>query len=268
MGVVGRCVASGLLAGTALAISQRPATDALIDVYFDEEGVPLINSSISNQRRRMHGSRGCLNFLHIPKTGGTSVEAAGNSPWGFNDRSLTCKDLGVGCLNGKNTPVDQRWRCCHLPDGSQCSVWHVPPHVDDLLEQSYAGCETFCVVREPVARFRSQHSYKNGECSTGALKWAVDKKMRQVQNKPYADDCHLIPQVDFWRNGKDCQHVIRQENLQQDLTKLMKKFGMRARFPSEHKLGTNCEAPFDQESLDKLHQFYKADYEAFGYSMQ
>jgi len=268
MGFLGRCVTSSLLAGVALAISQRPSGETLIDVYFDEEGAPIVNTTQSNQRRRISGFGGqCLNFLHIPKTGGTSVESAVSTPWGVNDKALNCKDLGVGCLNAKNTPPEQRWRCCHLPDGSQCSVWHVPPHVDHQLQHSYAGCQTFCVVREPAARFRSQHSYKGGACDAGALKKAVDRKMELVKSKPYADDCHLVPQVDFWRNGEDCQHVIKQENLKEEMSALMAKFGMRAHFPAERKLGTNCEAPFDEESLDKLHRFYKADYKAFGYPL-
>jgi len=218
--------------------------------------------------------------LHIPKSAGTTIEdrRATNlwdrSDWGKEDETLHCKGM-------QKCPEKLPWRghdrCCPMEDGNMCSVWHVPPHLDAELEQKYAQCETFCVVRDPAARFRSEHMWSLRKevnltppaCSTESVSDAVHRKLLELDEQPYANDCHFIPQVEYWGNGQHCQHVLKQESLEADFSNLVARFGMKAKFrDSENpQRGLSCQAPFDQRSLEKLQEHYAADYEAFGYSL-
>lgn len=272
--------------GLSRRLVKRPQT---IDVLFDNEGV-LVSLDTSKWKNAMDKSRqrpwfmvlanetDCLNFLHIPKSGGSTIEdknATGlkdGPEWGSKDETLQCTGM-------QPCPDDFPWlghrRCCPMEDGNVCSVWHVPPHMDKELEEHYAQCETFCVVRNPAERFRSQHVWNPAcmqqpaalhACSTESLSDAVDRKFQELENQPYADDCHLIPQVEYWRNGHSCQHILKLESLDADFSRLVERFGMKAEIHYPDNRGVPCDAPFDERSLEKLQKHYAADYEAFGYA--
>ena len=100
-----------------------------------------------------------LEFIHIPKNGGTSIEAAGSSAgyrWGAN-KFWGCGSAPAPCQDSQ----------------LQCSWWHVPRGVlrsnPDLLPldmdgpDPYVGrrgqTQTFCVVRHPLERAISQYIY-------------------------------------------------------------------------------------------------------------
>lgn len=261
-------------AGISTDFASTRSQDAppRLRVTFDEEDDPITTSMRETSARLVTLGNGthCLNFLHIPKTGGSSIEEVGKSKpddsldsvdakqWGIRDLSLSCKGLG-------ECPFQGHSRCCPMTDGSRCSVWHVPPADDKILEKTYQRCETFCVVRDPVARFRSEHAYHRRPCTTQALGEAVNKTLRSLGATPAQADCHFIPQSRYHQNGRTCQHVMKQENFKEDFLALLAKFGISADIEMAHKFHTGCAALFDRESLDKLHEYYSADYAAFGY---
>lgn len=265
--------ASGLSARTP----PEASVEATVFVTFDKDerlGVDSRLDSTSEGRTTMlsNGTH-CLEFVHIPKTGGTTVEHVDHAKlydhgWGKVDASLTCDNM-------RTCPPFRPWnnhsRCCPMKDGSSCSVWHVPPAADHKLEEQYKRCETFCVVREPAARFRSQHAWGpggNGACTTEALREAVQAKLYSLRRTPYQDDCHLVPQVEFYNGGKTCQHVVKHDNFEEEFTALMARFGLKANISTEPLQYSGCHAAFDQESLQMLHEYYADDYATFGYSTE
>jgi hypothetical protein len=160
-----------------------------------------------------------------------------------------------------------------MKDGSKCPVWHTPPSADVELENSYRPCETFCIVRNPAARFRSQFVWSAPQegvpepwCSTESLKKAVDEKLESLKTKPYQSACHYAPQTEYWHAGASCQHVVKQENFVKEFSALMHKFELGFKLKRKH-ISTNCEADFDPESLRRLQEYYAADYAAFNYSL-
>lgn len=198
----------------------------------------------------------CLNFMHIPKTAGSTIERFGKDAkenWGIQN-NLHCSSMQT-CPDG--FPWHSHQRCCRLPDKSLCSVWHVPPATDPVLQESYKKCETFCVIREPSSRFRSQHHWSGGACTTQALEEATFKKLAQLKTHPYQDDCHLAPQSEFVANSL-CQHMLRFENLADDFDSLMKTFGIEA-VMSKTGHASGCTAPYTESSKAELRKFYDSD---------
>merc|ERR1711884_751354 len=98
---------------------------------------------------------------------------------------------------------------------------------DRVLQQSYSECDTFCVVRNPIDRAISAHTYlrreaglKNLACS--AIGLGSSLKM------PYALGCFFVPQAEFvfGANGSRlCQHVLHFENLTAEFNLLMQRYG-------------------------------------------
>lgn len=269
--------------GVGLQVDLR---EEPIQVTWDSEGDTVLLDADTGMRGRGGGtvsfSNGshCLTFMHIPKTGGTFVESKKSSgaydhaPWGVHDTQLTCKGFGAQC--------PQPWtgtggRCCPMSDGNTCSVWHVPPSLDDELQVSYrhGGCDTFCVVREPSARFRSQHTWSSQfdrsvqqpACSTESLDKAVDYKLEQLKTTPYMDDCHLIPQAAYFSHRLGCKHVIKQEHFKEEFLQLMGQYGINVwvKQQAAPKLPTNCHANFSRRAMQKLHRYYSKDYKLLGY---
>lgn len=121
-------------------------------------------------------------FVHIPKTGGTSIED-----------SLKQKDIEVGrYLNYSQYPYK-------VADVA-CSPWHKPPV--DFVKNS------FTVVREPFSRLESEFKWclmegadwcKNVKDDlNGYQKWIVHI-LKKAKVKYEIGDCHLIPQWHFAR---------------------------------------------------------------------
>lgn len=150
-----------------------------------------------------------LKFVHIAKTGGSSVEAGGKSAglkWGRNDPAfkLPQHKLGLGLP-----------RLCR-------SAWHEPFHLSVGWRPN--GVQTFCVARDPVERFVSEFNYRakleNGRRKPVAAgyslrpaaarpsgpegcplpadlnRWA-SAAIVQLKRSRYAYDCHLLPTAEF-----------------------------------------------------------------------
>ena len=108
-----------------------------------------------------------LQFIHIPKTGGTTVEKIGaryGARWGAQKAEWTRDshpDCPLGCLG--------TWQ--------SCSPWHLP--LATFRSRGESGGvnslqETFCIVRDPVQRAISQFSFQLQAEATPASFIATD----------------------------------------------------------------------------------------------
>lgn len=114
----------------------------------------------------------CLKFMHIPKTAGSAISQLGRSygfHWSLWDKTLDCNNrsqcLAGPCLEPGQCEVNRT--CCFFPDTRRektfsCSLWHTPPGFDSKVSESYASCDTFCVIRNPFDRLLSEYGWHYG----------------------------------------------------------------------------------------------------------
>lgn len=227
---------------------------------------------------------GHLNFIHIPRAAGTTIESC--SKWFPGDRP------NWGTMNGRikgMKPIPGR--------REKCYGQHVPPSMFSKTSNPYADrASNFCVVRHPYDRLISQFGFVDTmskpfkyQCNAQSLNSYLLKSLQDVKSgKFYLGDCHFTPQAMFVfgsnpktgavnRNDKWCTHIIRFEQLAVQFNALMSKSGYGVRL-SEAKMSDSrhmgskedCRAlkksDLSPEVRKLADEIYKDDFEVFGYS--
>ncbi len=206
---------------------------------------------ISHQHR-------CI-FIHIPKTGGTSIE---NVIWPRVDLR-TPDDLWMG-FTGRFNNKYQTGGLQHL------LATHVRSEVGMDVFQSYF---TFTIVRNPWDRAVSQYAYmKQRDDLRDFLGMSVDAPFKQY--------LHLIggkkhvqweEQVAFVHDSDGTalvDYVGRFETLKESAGEIFGRVGIRgAQLPHELRGERGPYQDFyDEESIEMVASMYAADIAAFGYS--
>ncbi len=171
-----------------------------------------------------------LQFLHIPKNAGGSIEAM----------------VGKTCAPIRAADAVQ---CFHagsrgsLPAkaGVACSAWHVPPRL--LRPNPYVAARTWCVVRHPLDRalssFKMAHAARPDAGAALANEWLLRFYSRLKFSPPWddelgepkrsapwiADDCHHLPQAAYvWdaAGARTCGRALRFERLGEEFDRLMR----------------------------------------------
>lgn len=200
-----------------------------------------------------------LLFVHIPKTGGTSVEAAlrPHCTEFLYDRGFHSERLRF----------------------SRCSAQHFHWAALQALFPNDFFSLKFAVVRDPVARIVSEYRFRQGlrprsrrntrppgsgrepEGFGPWLRYAFDL----YRKAPYAFDNHIRPQVAFVADGVE---VFRLEDgLDPCFARLSEHLGIDIT-PPPRPLQTSKTDPVTpgDDDIALIREFYAADYQAFGYS--
>jgi len=184
-----------------------------------------------------------LLFVHIPKTGGTSIED-----------SLKKHNINVGRFKNsmKNT---------ELFNNVTCSYWHIPPKNMNISFNDY---NVFTVIRNPYKRFVSEYKYNGCKKHTDINKWAVS--LRDNPN-PYKNDCHLLPQIEYLydKDGELVHDILRLEHINDDFKDLKKKYNLDENIELFHNnQRTNNEGTeMNQDTIDFINKYYKEDFDLF-----
>ena len=194
-----------------------------------------------------------LQLVHIPKTGGTTLEEVGKKfgiAWGGVRQDWPEGNCALGCPD--------TWH--------PCSPWHVPPAAFlDHGPNPYASKDTFCIVRHPFTRAISEYVFMDTVCSADGLNKAVQSMFKAINAsvgkiedsyphmKSHAlkvvsrtqfagvcaavdwrfhngecwrpqttSDCHWIPQHLY---AQDCDHVLHVESLRDEFKAMMSNYG-------------------------------------------
>jgi len=217
-----------------------------------------------------------LDFVHIAKNGGTSLENFGlyhlRKKWGrkkrFKTRGKVKTDEGMSC---------------RFP-------WHVPPRL--FKYKAYPLRWSFCAIRNPFTRVVSEfnfHQLHGGNPGNGGVKFydqynlTADGLNEWIQwvfkfyakpKKKFIYDCHLIPQSEFifdFDGSRTCHFVLKLENIDHDFEEFSKVFHFHDRYlennglthdnHSKKKLDKKITADdISEENKKFLREFYKDDF--------
>jgi len=200
------------------------------------------------------GERNVL-FIHVPKTGGSAVEkhfVAAGWTMSYHDGRMS-----------RGYPNHLR-RC-------------TPQHMHGALLKEIFRLRRFdaifAVVRDPVARFRSEYVMRHKQeltTSADAVEAWAEERFAKFSSNPYVHDNHIRPQVEFLVKGA---HVYRLEDgLDTALADLNAQHGLdlptevaRVR-TSERTRGISSRDVEVSVSLEaRLEEFYADDFRRFGY---
>ncbi len=185
-------------------------------------------------------------FIHIPKTGGSSVE-----------RYLS--DHGPMLLKGNGRAA-----------GLRCSAQHL--HAEALASmEADKGCDfTFTIVRHPVARLVSEYSYQMRK--PGWLRqrlsfpaWLSYAFARHAID-PYYRDNHFRPQHEFILPAT---HIMRfEDGIDACLRRIGEQLGIAPPSTAIHeKPSPRKDIRLSSAALRKIERVYERDLELFGYEI-
>jgi len=218
-----------------------------------------------------------LLFLHIPKTGGTTVEEAGlrqGIKWGRHMEKRGC-DLGSG----------------------KCNVWwHEPPALMHAIN-IYTAATVFCVVRSPFARAVLEYKWmynkpeyrghsarlleKHGCSAKGLNTWLKRILTEFKKGDKWQRMCHMVPQSFYiWgppnHHGDQCQYcheVLRLEEFPEALNRLMTRYNQSVVLSeNDHMNQGGCEKLSEKNissaSADLIRDVYRHDFALLNYSTE
>lgn len=190
-----------------------------------------------------------LEFIHIPKNAGTTIEYLGkkhNIPWGRFNMTLNSIDNNI------------------------CSFWHIPPKHLKAGTSVYDKSPTFCVIRDPFDRIVSAYVYLhrfnpsrlNATDMNEWLQLHLPRISKSVEN-----DCHFLPQHEFiFRDDASptCEHILNFHELDSQFNSLMQKYSLDVDIttvPKKNTMGTTSltSKDLDSKSRSLIRSIYTKD---------
>jgi hypothetical protein len=137
-----------------------------------------------------------LQFVHIPKTGGMSIQC---------------------------TYKEQRWGSW-FPHNKRCeaSICHIC-HDHVIMKNAFQNKKTFCVVRNPYDRLFSEYRFLRLPDDICTMNTYIEKWALKVGMDKYYQDNHLRPQSEF---AEWCDHVLCFDRLESDLNNLLLEYNI------------------------------------------
>lgn len=200
-------------------------------------------------------------FVHVPKTGGTSIEQLFLSA-GWSRRHFLSKRA--------NAADRQHYELLRCP----------PQHMAaDQLQQMFRierFDAIFMLSRDPISRLRSEYAMRRMDMAdsepskSDVDKWA-DRQFKQYLGNKYILDNHMRPQVDFLVPGSRVYKL--EDGLESAIADLNDLYGMDLPLNVEHAMdsrsltgGKSSSSVEISESLErKIRAMYKDDFTAFHY---
>lgn len=197
-----------------------------------------------------------LKFIHIPKTGGTTIEI-------LAIKKLVCwgmYDLEVFLPGWYYRPT------FHIP------IKHNDPLYLDYILQKY---DFFCVVRNPYDKCVSEFYCKWELAAPKEKRMTIEDFNEYIQYRVLQnpDRDHWAAQSHFVydQNGrKVVKHVLKYENLQEEFNHLMEQYGYNIRIGSSDRFNAGNKKfgvkDLSPETLGIINRVYHDDFINFGYA--
>ncbi len=186
------------------------------------------------------GPKGDFVFIHINKTGGTSIAQA------------------VGLPQKR-----------HL---------HVKEVIELIGEEAFSNAVVFAVVRNPWDKVVSHYKYRVKTNQTGmgdhhiSFKDWVKQTYGPQKNPLYYDNPSMFATHSEWLKDEQgvirVSHILRFENLAADYGELATKLGIKRDLPHLNAGSKGSfESYYDPETADMVKAWFQEDIERFGYSI-
>jgi len=245
---------------------QRSLTDHVID--------PLNTTRVEATGKASARANTTLEFVHIPKTAGTSIEhaaAKAGIAWGVCKFYL-CPPLNESNITQEDT---QEWAC-----EMKTHPWHCPPRHLKHSKRMYERSNMFTVVRDPYERIISEYYYLNSFVPTthsrAKLNRWIIRQLNMVNRTGVCGQGHCIPMHKYTHDleGKQIiNHIVRFERLDKELPVLLEQYGL-----SEITLGEKRERSstvpnrfsrkhLAKETIRRINEWARKDFELFKYEM-
>lgn len=202
-------------------------------------------------------------FIHIPRTGGTSLEFSLTHL--FDEEPLTFDLLKLLAPNANKILLGQKFS--HIKH-------YIQPQLKELLDKlnvDYTDWYEFTFVRNPYDRILSIYEiYARTDHSTMVHDDYItnfDDFLIQLNYLPEHNDFHK-PQVHWIKNTlTDKIHIHKFENLKNEWITLCDKLGLGT-VPLLHKQQTKYKSKIvlTDEQKDKIYQIYKDDFITLNYA--
>lgn len=222
-----------------------------------------------------------LEFVHIPKNAGTSIENAANKvgiKWGFKQWTKQGADLNNHGFNLFKMPgnwINSKYNVQHLPKkkiNTNCFPWHEIP--DNMTKEIYSDrVKTFCVVRDPYTKIVSAYKYWRGKTANPTdLNNFISERLTDFDKYPekiWWNSGHILPQNLYTHGRRKCDYILRFENLDAEFDDLMKKFNIQGiKLEKNNKSAKSVSSKdLSEQSKVLIQQAYKKDFELFNYDM-
>ena len=211
-----------------------------------------------NKIENFQNNKETLQFIHIPKNAGTSIENLGNKfgiKWGrFIER--------------EKNPLSEK-PCDYYH-------WHSPYFIHKK------NTKYFAIVRNPYDKIISEFYYVGGQkdekyVSDSHLKsfylW-LDDKYKIIKSNKHWNNCHILPQHEyiFDSSGKKrVDHIIYMDkDFKENLDKLFKKYNLGIDInelkKDNRKDKTFSKNDINQNALNKINEMYSKDFEKLGFT--
>jgi len=242
------------------------------------------------------GGLHALEFVHIPKTGGTSIEIAASRvgiAWGickfakFRSGDPQCDDIRPFRHQVK-IQNSSEWKC-----STQASPWHCPP-LKYTAGNKFEKAETFAVVRNPYERMISEYYYffksklrsiRYTNFFTGERTFTRDLNDPRFMNQwidmavqaaiakghCYNGHCVLFYDFVYAKDGrKVVSHTLKMENLSEEFAALMDLYHLPIILEQHNVRKSNSTLGVEDLSAEvvaTINDWSKRDFELFGYDM-
>ena len=153
-------------------------------------------------------------FIHIPKCGGTSIEARYN-------------------LHRKECFFEGKYDAYTFNDVTYAPQ-HLTPTLLSQLVPEWDQYNTFCFVRDPIEKLVSEYFQLHTHYYQKPKRFFNERAFRfwlKTEAAQFRMD-HTLPQ---WEYAKDCQHIFSLSNLNKTIPTIDKWFGLKNASPIEHK---------------------------------
>ncbi|GAA5075681.1 sulfotransferase family protein [Roseibacterium beibuensis] len=189
-------------------------------------------------------------FIHIPKSGGTSINAWLTS---LSEQSLYQK---------------------HRPKAFPCVPQHFHGALLDTLFAPGFFDYSFCVTRNPYARILSEYNYritrpklKNRILPKPSFDRWLSTAFAGFARDPYMHSNHIRPQHEFLIDGTEVFKL--EDGLDTLRAKLAELTGIAldAEVPRKNP-SIKSVTTISEDAAEKIYRFYETDFEKFGYDKE